>query len=154
MAFSTDNGGFAFSCGDAKLQVGGSTWGTRLSQLGKQSGIVRIVTYSLPRLDYIAQQFERRPKDIFLIAHREFRERAEEVKQRFPMIEVATAPDIHSKVLLIEPSTVMISSANFGSSRWHETTVSFHSREAHDYYVGVFEQLWAKAQTIQLTVTA
>ena len=61
MAFKTDNGGFAFKCDDAKLCTGASTWATRLSQLSRMKGAVRIITYSLPKMDYVRKQLRRRP---------------------------------------------------------------------------------------------
>ena len=156
MAFKTDNGGFAFKCNDAKLcvGVGASTWATRLSQLSRMKGVVRIITYSLPKMDYLHTQLKRRPYDIFLLAHDKFLDRAESIRREFPRIRVAVHPKIHSKVLLIAPHTVWISSANFGSSDWHETTVGFHSKEAHDYYAEIeFPRLWNQSNEITISGT-
>lgn len=148
--FKTDGGGIAFKCSDAKLQAGASTWATKLSQLDRQTGIVRIVTYTLPSMYYIRTQLGRRPNDIFLIAHSKFQIKAREIKNEFPDIRVALMDDVHSKVCLIEPHTIIISSANFGSSGWHETSVSFHSKEAHDWYVEkVFDGLWSQARELE-----
>lgn len=133
MVFKTDVWGIAFKCNDAKLQI--NTWGNRLSQIGRQSGSIYIITYSLPDLDYVRRQLGRRPYDISIIAHEKFMDRAKEIKREFPRIEIAISEKVHSKVVLIEPKTIIVSSANFGSSRWHETTVSFHSNEAYDWYV-------------------
>jgi phosphatidylserine/phosphatidylglycerophosphate/cardiolipin synthase-like enzyme len=148
MAFRTDAGGFAFKCSDCKLQTGASTWATKLSQLHRQTGTVRIVTYSLPAMDYVRTQLGRRPRDIFLIAHEKFTDRAVEIRREFPHIRVAVHPKVHSKVLLVAPRTIIISSANFGSSGWHETSLSLHSAEAHDDYVGVFARLWNASREI------
>ena len=58
---------------------------------------------------------------------------------------------VPSKVLLIAPQTVIVSSANFGDSDWHETSVSFYSTEAHDWYVEkVFAPLWEQCQEVLL----
>lgn len=149
MAFKTDNGGFAFKCNDAKLCVDASTWATRLSQLSRMRGVVRIITYSLPKMDYVRKQLNRRPYDIFILAHDRFVSRAKEIRREFPHIRVSVRPEIHSKVLLIAPHTVWISSANFGSSDWHETAVGFHSKEAHDHYAEiVFPRLWDQSDEI------
>lgn len=150
MAYKTDNGGFAFKCNDAKLMVG-STWATKLSQLHRQTGTVRIITYSLPSIEYVKKQFERRPRNIFLICHEKFRLKAIEIKRTFPQLRLATNDAVHSKILLIEPQTIYISSANFGSSKWHETSVGFHSKEAHDYYASqIYPFLWNQSQEVQL----
>jgi len=143
MAFRTDNGGFAFKANDAKIQH--SSWGNRLSQLHKQKGTVRIITYSLPDMAYVRRQLGRRPHDIYIIAHSKFSRRANEICGEFPGIVVAVHDEVHSKVVLVEPETVIVSSANFGDSGWHETTVSFHSKPAHEYYRDrVWEPLFGK----------
>jgi hypothetical protein len=149
MAFKTDSGGIAFKASDAKLQANASTWATKLSQLARQTGIVRIVTYSLPDMDYVRIQLGRRPRDILLIAHSKFESRARDIRREFPDIRVAVHDKVHSKVLLVAPQTIVISSANFGDSTWHETSVSFHSQEAHDWYVErVFQPLWDQCREI------
>ena len=149
MAFKTDGGGYAFRAADAKLQANASTWATKLSQLARQKGTVRIVTYSLPDMAYVREQLGRRPTDIRLIAHSKFLDRAVAIRSEFPGIRVAVHDEVHSKVLLISPQTVVVSSANFGSSSWHETSVSFHNSGAHDWYASeVFERLWASSQEV------
>jgi len=149
VSFKTDSGGVAFKASDAKLQGSASTWATKLSQLARQTGTVRIITYSLPSMEYVRTQLGRRPIDIFLIAHAKFESRAREIKNEYPEIEVALHPEVHSKVLLVAPSTITVSSANFGDSGWHETSVSFHSKEAHDWYVeNDFARLWEEAKKI------
>jgi len=41
------------------------------------------------------------------------------------------------------------SSANFGDSDWHETSISVHSKEAHDWYVtDVFDPLWRSSHEV------
>src|SRR6266702_8209912 len=135
MTYKTDGGGLALKCNDIKLCTGGS-WATKLCGLnqGKQKGIVRIMTFSLPHMGYVKEQFERRPYDIFLIAHSKFLGRAQRIKSTFPDIRVAVHDEMHSKLLLIEPQTVYISSANFGNSGWHESSIGLHSQEAHEWY--------------------
>jgi hypothetical protein len=45
--------------------------------------------------------------------------------------------------------TIIVSSANFGDSDWRETSVSFHSKEAHDWYVkNGFGPLWERCQEV------
>lgn len=143
MAYRTDNGGLAFKCTDIKLMSLSSTWGTRLSKLSLQTGAVRIITYSLPDMDYVVTQLGRRPRNIFIVAHSKFIGRAQQIKKRFPDIELALKDNVHSKVLLIQPSTIYISSANFGDRGWHESTIGLHSVEAHDWYLNsMFQPLW------------
>jgi hypothetical protein len=100
-------------------------------------------------MDYVRTQLGRRPENILIIAHSKFTDRARAIKSEFPLIRVATKDDVHSKVLMIAPGTVVVSSANFGSSHWHETSLSVHSKEAHDWYVdNVFSKLWDQCTEI------
>lgn len=153
MAYKTDNHGFVFKCNDIKISSGNS-WGMKLSQLYKQDGTVRIITYSLPDLAYIKKQFERRPQNIFMIAHGNFHSQAQKIKRQFPDIQIAVHRQVHSKILLIEPNTVYISSANFGDSKWHETSIGLHSQEAHDWYVtNQFTPLWESCSMVKPYMT-
>jgi len=100
-------------------------------------------------MNYVRVQLGRRPRNILLIAHSKFLDRAKDIKKEFPDIRVAVYDEVHSKVLLISPNTIAISSANFGNSDWHETSVSFHSREVHDWYVEkVFNPLWSHSREV------
>ena len=76
MAFTDDNGGFAFSCDDAKFSVCASTWNTCLSQLSKIQGSLCIMTHHLPNPEYIAKIIAKRPHNIFIIANQDARENA------------------------------------------------------------------------------
>jgi hypothetical protein len=148
MAFKTNSVGIAFKCNDALLSCG-ATWAMKLSQLSKQEGTVRIITYSLPNMEYVETQFSRRPYDIFLIAHEKFATIAGRIKNRFQNIRIALNKSVHSKILMIEPSTIYISSANFGLSKWHETSLGFHSKKAHQWYLErAFLPLWEKSTEV------
>jgi phosphatidylserine/phosphatidylglycerophosphate/cardiolipin synthase-like enzyme len=149
MGFQTDAGGLAFACGDIKLFTALVTWATRLSQLPRQAGTVRIITYSLPRLEYVKTQLARRPHDLYLVVHDKFAALAAAIKAQFPRVRVAVHPRVHSKVLLIAPQTLWISGANFGDNDWHETTIGLHSQPAHDWYVShMFDPLWQSAREL------
>jgi len=121
----------------------------KLSQLAKQTGTVRIVTYSLPDLPYARQQLGRRPRDIFLLCHSQFRDQACQIKKALPQVHIATNDQCHSKVCLIAPNTIYIGSANFGKSDWHETLIGVRSQQAHEWYVqNSFEPLWETSQRV------
>lgn len=107
MGFKTDGHGLAFKCSDIKITGDTHTWAMKISQLAKQKGTMRIITYSLPNIEYVKRQFERRPNDIFLIAHDNFRNKAKKIKEIFPLIRIATHKEVHSKILLIEPNTIL-----------------------------------------------
>jgi hypothetical protein len=149
MGWCDDKHGKVFKSNELKLYYGGHTWGMKLSQLHKQSGAIRIVTYSLPRVEYAMDQLSRRPKDIWIVAHSKFLEQAKAIKKALPEIEIALNDYVHSKIVLIEPKTVYITSANFGDSRWHETCIGVRSKEAHDAYVeNSFTPLWQSSTPI------
>ena len=147
--FKTDAGGFAFTCNDIKLSTPTSTWATRISQLARVPGLARIITYSLPNIEYVRMQLARRRNNIWMIANSKFEREAQALKREFPDVRIRVAANAHSKVLLVEPHTIWISSANFGDSGWHDTTIGLHSIQAHDWYVEtMFNPLWASGREV------
>lgn len=136
MKFKTDGGGKALELNDVKISTtrSSSTWNTRLSQISKTKGNIIIATYSLPDIEYIEQIFRKRSEKVSLVFHEKFIERAQKLKELFPAIRLYPMQDVHAKMVLIEPETVWLSSANFGQSGWFEQTIGMHSREAYQYY--------------------
>jgi hypothetical protein len=149
MAWADDMHGMQFKPSEVKLYVSSHSWGMKLSQLGKQNGTVRIITYSLPDLDYIKEQFARRPENIWIIAHDKFTDRAKSIKELYPAIRVSVRPDVHAKLLMIEPATIYVTSANFGNSHWKEIGVGVRSAEGHKWYLDqMFNPLWQTATEV------
>ena len=149
MSFKTDNGGEAVRINDAKLFFGdNSTWATRLSQLAKVKGNVYISTFSLPDLPYAQKILEKRPHDIFMVAHSMFHAKALAIKDAFPDIRIALRDNIHAKMVLAEPETVWLSSANFGKSGWIEHGIGMHSPEAFDFYKNAFDNTFSNSEEI------
>jgi hypothetical protein len=142
MAFSDDGGGFAFSCTDAKMSIGASTWATRLSQIGTATGEILILTRALPDIDYITRILDKRPKDIWIVAHTDSTAEAKALKAARPWIRIAVHPDPGAKAVFVAPETVWISSSNFGKAGKLESAVGFHSA---DLYVRTRSQLFEKA---------
>lgn len=154
MSFQTDAFGLAVKCNDIKIYSSGSTWAMKISQLASQTGTVRIITYSLPDLDYVKEQISRRPFDMFIICNKKFEGRMMDIQNEFPMVRTAVHPECHSKVFLIEPETLHLSSQNFGHSGWHESAIGLHSKAAHDWYVAnVFLPLWNESEHLRRTIT-
>lgn len=106
MAFTTDNGGFRFECNDAKMSINASTWATRLSQLGKTTGRVSILTTELPDPAYVIQILSKRPTDIHIVTHVNARAAAEHIKRELPEIRIALHHDLGAKALMVAPETV------------------------------------------------
>ena len=150
MVFKDDNGGFAFSCDDAKMCINASTWSTRLSQIAKMDGGIRIATRNIVDLDYVCGILGKRPHDIYLICHLESQDVAAQLKERLPNIRVAINDKCNVKMALIAPQTVWISSSDFGKSKLDNSTVGLHSVGAHDRIVGeVFDKMWNSSVEIQ-----
>jgi hypothetical protein len=102
-------------------------------------------------LDYVKTQLGRRPYDIAIIAHAKFAKKAMVIKRIFPQVRLTLNECVHSKILLIDPQTVWVSSANFGSSKWHETSAGFHSKEAYTHYFNnSFMPLWELSHEVLL----
>ena len=149
MSFQTDGGGVQFRCNDIKILTSGSTWSTRLSQIGKVKGEILICTYSLPNLDYVQGIFAKRPYGIKMSANSRFRHKAQQIKALYPEIEVGLLEDMHKKTLLIEPQTIFIGSANFGKSGWRENCVGFHSPDMFEFCRAEFYMDWQEAEKVR-----
>lgn len=142
MAFSDDGGGFAFACTDAKMSIGASTWATRLSQIGTAQGEILILTHALSDVDYIIKILDKRPRDIWIVAHTNSTAAAKALKAARPWVRIAVHHDIGAKAVLVAPETVWVSSSDFGKARKLESAVGFHSA---DLYVRTRSQLFEKA---------
>ena len=151
MAWKNDEHGIVFGSSEIKMYRNGHhTWAMKLSQISKSKSVVRIVTYSLPNLDYTQEQLGRRPQSIFVVCHSKFLIKAKQLKSEFPGIEIAVNSFVHSKVCMIEPSTIYVGSANFGLSDWHETIVGVRSKAAHDWYLeNSFIPLWRGSKILK-----
>ena len=122
------------------------TWAMKLSQIGKsQSGKkLYIATYSLPDLDYAIELLKHRPtgKDVFMMAHSKFQDKAAILIQHFVEIQIRLHPEMHSKFAIIEPDTVFLGSANFGRSNWHETMIGIKCKTTA---AGLYQNTWLPA---------
>lgn len=125
MTFSDDDGGFAFSCDDAKLPIVATTWNTKLFQLARLPGLLLIMTPLLPNLDYIGRIVGKRPKDMYISLDAEAG--AQKLKALIPAIRIALRREINAKAVFLGPETVWIGSAGFGESKMVEFALGFHS---------------------------
>lgn len=149
MAFSDDNGGFAFSCDDAKMSICASTWNTRLSQIARVAGPILIMTGSLPDPEYISQILGKRPQDILIIANTSAVAEARVLKSRFPAIRIALHPNNNAKVVLVAPDTVWVSSSDFGKTTKIEAAVGMHSVFVYNKTLSsLFNRVWMEGTEI------
>ncbi len=162
MKYTTDNGGTATKCDDIKLFKQGSTWATKLSQLGKSSGKLIIMTHGFQtRYDkcpteslddeknYIKNIFDKRPYDIFIICNSDNYENAKILKTAYPKIRIKHHDKINANIAILEPRTVFISSENFGYSHYDNFGVGFHSQEIYNHYKEIFQDYWKKSKEIE-----
>ena len=149
MAFSDDNGGFAFSCDDAKMSICASTWNTRLSQIARVTGPIYIMTGLLPDTTYISQIIEKRPREIFIIANASARENAQSIKRSFPGVRIVLHRNSNAKVVLVAPETVWVSSSDFGKSVQIESAVGMHSSVLYQRTLeSLFNKVWAESEEV------
>lgn len=149
--WENDMHGLVFKSSEIKLYRPSHSYGMKISQIHRQSGIMRILTYSLPLIEYVERQIGRRPFGIEIICHQKFVDRAKRIKRTFPRVDVAVLDTMHSKVIAIEPKTLYIGSENFGDSGWFETCIGIRSKEAHDYFVAnIFDKAWEIARIVDL----
>jgi len=149
MAFSDDNGGFAFACTDAKMSIGSSTWATRLSQLGSATDEILILTRGLADIGYIANILDKRPQNIWIVAHSECIDEAKALKAARPWLRIALHPDIGARVVLVAPETVWVSSSDFGKAGKLESAVGFHSPTLYSQTRSqLFDKAWREAHEL------
>jgi len=99
-----------------------------------------ICTYSIPNLNYVFKIFDKRSDNVVLIMNSKFEDIANKIRARYPAMRVITRKDVHAKLVLAEPQTVWLSSANFGASGWFESTIGIHSKVAYDFYMEQLSQ--------------
>ena len=147
--WNNDAHGLLFKCSEVKLYSPSHTYGMKLSQLPRQKGTVRIITYKFAALPYAIEQLARRPHDIKIIVNSKFSPDARRIKKELPGVEIRVHPELHDKVVLIEPSTIYMGSANFGHGGWSESTVGLRSKEAFDWFLKTrWEPLWAESRLV------
>lgn len=149
MSWNNDQHGLVFKSSEIKLYAPSHSYAMKISQIWRQKGMMRIMTYSLPSIAYVHEQLGRRPYGIQIICHEKFHDRAVGIKNKFHEIAIRTSPTMHSKVILIEPKTIYIGSENFGSSGWTETCIGVRSGDAHDWFIDhVFNKCWYAAREV------
>ena len=146
--WKTDKIGIVFKTSSpVKLYFDG-TWKQRLFQFKNRD--IRILTYTLPKIHEYLEFFEK--NNVWLICHESFEKIAQFIKNSVPKTNIATIGELHSKVVLVEPKTVFISSANFGASGWKETTIGIKSKIAHDEFLEKsFNKIWKEAIKLEVT---
>jgi hypothetical protein len=140
MTWNNDAHGLLCKISEAKLYLPSHSWAMKLSQLHKQpNSIVRIMTYSL-NAEYAQQILERRPYNIRIICNSQFNEEAYQLSQKVSGIHIRTFNDIHAKLVLIEPETVYLGSANLVKNTLADISIGLRLKAAHDYYAAWFDK--------------
>lgn len=110
MSFKTDNGGFATTA-DIKIDLcNNSTWGTKLSQLGKAPnyGPAFVVTTDLPDVDYAERVLAKNPSVVNLYAPKTCEPQLRELRKRLPQLGCFAVEDAPLNIAILEPFCVWI----------------------------------------------
>jgi hypothetical protein len=104
MAFKTDHGGYAANADIKVCLDGGSTWATKLSQIGRPPnyGPAFIVTTDLPDLDYAEKVLSKNPR-IMLYAPENCETQLRELKKRLPELCCFVTKRATLNIVLLEP---------------------------------------------------
>jgi hypothetical protein len=78
---------------------------------------------------------DKRSSYVTIIYNSRFSQRGKALQRKYPKLRLIARPDVHAKIVLIEPETVWLSSANFGRSGWFEHTIGIHSSAAYNFYM-------------------
>lgn len=161
MKYHTDNGGFATSCNDIKLFYGSSTWGTRLSQIGRTTGKLIIMTYGFKSRNpkypiediefersYLKNIFDKRPNNIFILCNTDNLDDAQIIKRLYPQIQIKHNAKINANIAILEPQTVFFSSENLGYSQYAEFGIGFHSKEIFEKMREIFRDYWKRSTEV------
>jgi len=134
-------------------------WGTEIIPLiSNKQVVVRVLGYSIYSHSGVGKNiFDQVQGHLYFIFNRKYEKDIVNLKydvcgNEHPLskkVSVAVHPDIHSKVILIEPDIMYVSSANFPCTASYETTIKIRSQEAHDTYARtVFDPLWSKSSDL------
>lgn len=152
MMFRTDCGGAALKA-DIKISAGASTWNTRLSQIGKTNNDIIIVTYTLNDYEYIKKIISKRYQGmgITILCNSKFLANAYHIKSCFPEIKMFANPNVHAKMVLLEPRTVWVSSENLGyKKKSFDATVGISNIDAYKHFYAQVKEIINCADTVEI----
>lgn len=148
--FETDCGGVALNA-DIKISGSATTWNTRLSQIGGNDKEIIIVTYTLNDYEYISKILSKRYKGIgiTILCNSKFLMNAYHIKNCFPEVKMFANPNIHAKMVLVEPNTVWISSENLGHVKSsYDATVGIHNVDAYKHFYDQVHDIINRKETV------
>jgi phosphatidylserine/phosphatidylglycerophosphate/cardiolipin synthase-like enzyme len=148
MTWKNDNSGLLGASNEIKAYLPSHSWGMKLSQLAKQGdSLVRIATYSL-NADYAHEVLQKRPRHVRLMCNDKFWRQAHQLARLTPGIEVRVVPDLHAKLVLIDPATVYVGSANFVPAMIQDPSIGVRGAQWHNYYAAWFDRLWCNGKPV------
>lgn len=123
-------------------------WHPILSLARRGGTTLRLITHTLPELIWLAEQFPGITlAGVSLIADAHYQPQARLLKQAYPRLSITTHAKVHTKIALIAPDRVYLSSGNIGSCGNHDTTAELTSRVLHDWYLeNVWLPLWLEGK--------
>ena len=152
MSLKSDCGGTALVA-DIKLSKAGTTWNTRLSQIGRLDGLVTLCTFSAGDIDYLSKILSKRTRGsgIRIIGNEKCEWKMVRLKYLFPDAQFFVSPYAHAKLALVEPATVWVSSENLGRTRdVFDASIGIHSEEAYQHYLSQVESLLRRRDTREI----
>lgn len=150
MSLKTDCCGTALTS-DIKVCNPNTTWNTRLKPYRKNDII--ICTFSVSDVMYISKLLERHEGHVTIICHDKYSLKAIYLKNQFPHIDIFTNPHAHSKMILIEPGVVWLSSENIGRiSKNFDSAVAIDNEFVYDFYFKQIQNLIASRETMEVTI--
>jgi len=102
---------------------------------------VIIVTFSLPyNLEFLQDVFDLRSDGVTIVANTKYEEPARMLKERWPALRIYLDPNVHAKMVMVDPDRVWVGSGNLGISRSAEGTVGLEGRAVFGYFMDEMER--------------
>lgn len=127
-------------------------WRFLIVETSQYPRTIRMLTHSLPEMRFFLEHVPPRMNFAHwqIIAHEREGAKAQAMGNAYANLKIAVHSQLHSKVALVAPDRVYISSGNLGSNGLHETMIEMVSQLGHDWYLQtVFAPLWKESQEIQ-----
>jgi phosphatidylserine/phosphatidylglycerophosphate/cardiolipin synthase-like enzyme len=148
MTWKDDVHGLLCSAREIKCYLPSHSWAMKLSQMARQDALIRIATYSL-NAEFAIGILQRRPYSVRLACHQQFVQQARILTSRLPGVKVKAIRDLHAKLVLIEPDTTYLGSANFVPASISDLVIGIRSRAVHAHYAQWFDAQWAREAPVR-----
>ena len=144
MSFKTDHGGYA-SRADIKIGFdSASTWGTKLSQIGKSPNysMAFVVTTDIPDVDYAEKVLSKNARITTLDAPESCEPQLRELRKRLPELGCFAAKEVPVNLVLLEPYTSWICPGPLAPNKYKDQPISIgiHDSGVRSYLFGALDR--------------